>query len=184
MRFGIEASREAGRQHGHLYGDAMMTLVQDWRKAWGQGEFPYFWVQLANFGNASKSLVRVQEGQVKAAPLWSQQLPAYGCGRLRAGYTEELAKLAREPLADARGSVTRCELTGGFRAATVRERLYTNFASKVVFKQRSPLRHQIEDVHRVAPRIACGERGLHPVGFVFHALRFLLASRSAQRVRV
>jgi sialate O-acetylesterase len=66
-----QGESEAGRAHGHLYGDAMTALVQDWRKAWGQGEFPYFWVQLANYGNAAKNghWMRVQEGQVKATSL-------------------------------------------------------------------------------------------------------------------
>lgn len=66
-----QGESEAGRAQGHLYGDALMTLVQDWRKAFGQGDFPFFWVQLANYGNAAKNghWMRVQEGQVKAAAL-------------------------------------------------------------------------------------------------------------------
>ena len=48
-----------------------MTLVQDWRRAFGQGDFPFYWVQLANYGNAAKNghWMRVQEGQVKATAL-------------------------------------------------------------------------------------------------------------------
>jgi len=48
-----------------------MTLVNDWRRAFGEGDFPFFWVQLANFGNASKNghWMRVQEGQAKATAL-------------------------------------------------------------------------------------------------------------------
>jgi sialate O-acetylesterase len=48
-----------------------MTLTDDWRHAFGQGDFPFFWVQLANFGNAAKNghWMRVQEGQVKATAL-------------------------------------------------------------------------------------------------------------------
>ena len=48
-----------------------MTLVQDWRRAFGQGDFPFYWVQLANYGNAVKNghWMRVQEGQVKATAL-------------------------------------------------------------------------------------------------------------------
>lgn len=66
-----QGETEAGRGQGHIYGDALMTLVLDWRKAFGQGDFPFFWVQLANFANASKNghWMRVQEGQVKAASL-------------------------------------------------------------------------------------------------------------------
>ena len=66
-----QGESEAGRGLGHVYGEALETLVGDWRRAFGQGNFPFFYVQLANFGNAAKNghWMRVQEGQVKAAGL-------------------------------------------------------------------------------------------------------------------
>jgi sialate O-acetylesterase len=66
-----QGETEAGRAQGDIYGEAMMTLVQDWWRAFGQGEFPFFWVQLANFANAAKNghWMRVQEGQVHATAL-------------------------------------------------------------------------------------------------------------------
>ena len=66
-----QGETEAGRAQGQIYGDALMTLVQDWRRAFGQGDFPFYWVQLANYGNAVKNghWMRVQEGQVKATAL-------------------------------------------------------------------------------------------------------------------
>jgi sialate O-acetylesterase len=66
-----QGETEAGRAQGHIYGDAMMTLVQDWRRAFALGDFPFYWVQLANFGNAAKNghWMRVQEGQVHATAL-------------------------------------------------------------------------------------------------------------------
>jgi sialate O-acetylesterase len=66
-----QGETEAGRAQGHIYGDALMTLVQDWRRAFGQGDFAFYWVQLANYGNAVKNghWMRVQEGQVKATAL-------------------------------------------------------------------------------------------------------------------
>jgi sialate O-acetylesterase len=66
-----QGETESGRAQGHIYGEALMTLVEDWRKVFGQGDFPFFWVQLANFANAAKNghWMRVQEGQVKAAAL-------------------------------------------------------------------------------------------------------------------
>ncbi len=66
-----QGETEAGRGQGHIYGEALMTMVQDWRRAFGQGDFPFFWVQLANFGNASKNghWLKVQEGQTKAMAL-------------------------------------------------------------------------------------------------------------------
>jgi sialate O-acetylesterase len=66
-----QGETEAGRAQGHIYGEALMTLIQDWRRAFGQGDFPMYWVQLANYGNAAKNghWMRVQEGQVKATAL-------------------------------------------------------------------------------------------------------------------
>jgi len=66
-----QGETEAGRSQGHIYGDALMTLVQDWRRSFGEGDFPFFFVQLANFGSASKNghWMKVQEGQVKATAL-------------------------------------------------------------------------------------------------------------------
>jgi sialate O-acetylesterase len=66
-----QGETEAGRGQGHIYGDALMTLVQDWRRTFGQGDFPVFFVQLANFGSAAKNghWMKVQEGQVKATAL-------------------------------------------------------------------------------------------------------------------
>jgi sialate O-acetylesterase len=66
-----QGETEAGRTQGNIYGEALMTLVQDWRRAFGQGDFPFYWVQLANFANAPKNghWMRVQEGQVKATAL-------------------------------------------------------------------------------------------------------------------
>jgi sialate O-acetylesterase len=68
-----QGETEAGRAQGQIYGEALMTLVQDWRRAFGQGDFPMYWVQLANYGNAVKNghWMRVQEGQVKATALRS-----------------------------------------------------------------------------------------------------------------
>jgi sialate O-acetylesterase len=66
-----QGESEAGRGQGHLYDEALMTMVQDWRRAFGQGDFPFFWVQLANYANAAKNghWMRVQEGQAKATAL-------------------------------------------------------------------------------------------------------------------
>jgi sialate O-acetylesterase len=66
-----QGETEAGRAQGDIYGEALMTLVRDWRRAFGQGDFPMYWVQLANYGNAAKNghWMRVQEGQVKATAL-------------------------------------------------------------------------------------------------------------------
>jgi sialate O-acetylesterase len=66
-----QGETEAARARGDIYGEALMTLATDWRRAFAQGDFPFYWVQLANYGSAAKNghWMRVQEGQVKATAL-------------------------------------------------------------------------------------------------------------------
>jgi len=37
-------------EQGKLYAKQLPLLVEDWRHRWGQGDFPFAWVQLPNFG--------------------------------------------------------------------------------------------------------------------------------------
>ena len=40
---------------GELYYHKMRALVDGWRRKWGQGDFPFYYVQLANFGGVTGS---------------------------------------------------------------------------------------------------------------------------------
>ena len=58
----------ANRADGDVYLDKTVALVRGWRREWGQGDFPYFLVQLApyKYGNAKDtSLARLQEAQAR-----------------------------------------------------------------------------------------------------------------------
>lgn len=44
-----QGENNAGRGIPNLYGDQLSTLINDWRARWGQGDFPFAWVQLPNF---------------------------------------------------------------------------------------------------------------------------------------
>lgn len=48
-----QGESNTGRPKG--YADAMGAMIADWRQHWGQGDFPFFYVQLANF-QASKPI--------------------------------------------------------------------------------------------------------------------------------
>ncbi|MFV1967860.1 MAG: sialate O-acetylesterase, partial [Pirellulaceae bacterium] len=37
------------REDAHLYGLRLKTMIDEWREWWGQGEFPFEWVQLPNY---------------------------------------------------------------------------------------------------------------------------------------
>lgn len=47
-------SNAGNRDSGKLYATQLPLLIEDWRKRWGEGDFPFAWVQLPGFkpGNA------------------------------------------------------------------------------------------------------------------------------------
>lgn len=46
---------------GPYYSRALPAMIQDWRKQWGEGEFPFLIVQISSFNNNSFALVRDAE---------------------------------------------------------------------------------------------------------------------------
>jgi sialate O-acetylesterase len=51
------------------YSHAMETLVREWRAAWGEGDFPFFAVQLPPLKNVSNNpLVREQQAKILSVP--------------------------------------------------------------------------------------------------------------------
>jgi len=51
--FGIKGALwyqgESNAGRAYQYREIFPLMIQDWRKQWGQGDFPFLWVQLANF---------------------------------------------------------------------------------------------------------------------------------------
>ena len=66
-----QGENSSGRGFSHLYGHQLTTLINDWRARWGQGDFPFAWVQLPNFKAPQTQPVEtngwtlVQEGMLK-----------------------------------------------------------------------------------------------------------------------
>jgi len=52
----------------NLYGHVLQDLVQDWRKQWGEGDFPFYFVQLPGQENISNN-PRIREEQQKVLAL-------------------------------------------------------------------------------------------------------------------
>lgn len=44
-----QGENNAGRSYSTIYGDQLATLIGDWRQRWGQGDFPFLFVQLPNY---------------------------------------------------------------------------------------------------------------------------------------
>jgi sialate O-acetylesterase len=85
LRGAIWYQGEANRGDGMLYTEKMRTLIQGWRKVWGQGEFPFLFVQLAPckyFGDRNTGLDPVTPPSAEIRPsqrfpyIWQAQLDA------------------------------------------------------------------------------------------------------------
>lgn len=76
MRGAIWYQGEANRGDGMTYTEKMRTLIEGWRTAWGQGEFPFLFVQLAPcryFGDRNNGLDPVEPASAEIRP--SQRFP-------------------------------------------------------------------------------------------------------------
>jgi len=70
-----QGEANTGRADSPLYGILFSRLITDWREKWGQGDFPFLFVQIANISSPAKApsettgSIRVREGQLKALAL-------------------------------------------------------------------------------------------------------------------
>jgi sialate O-acetylesterase len=60
---------EANVEHAGEYAELLATLIHSWRAGWGQGELPFYLVQLANFGDTDqltdRGWARLREAQAE-----------------------------------------------------------------------------------------------------------------------
>ena len=66
-----QGGNEAIYKHGECYKTFLPILIEDWRKLWGQGDFPFLIVQLSPIGSQTKepresSWAEVRDGQRQA----------------------------------------------------------------------------------------------------------------------
>ena len=70
-----QGEANTSRHDAPLYGLLFSRLITDWREKWGQGDFPFLFVQLANISAPAKAPSEntgdplVREGQLKALTL-------------------------------------------------------------------------------------------------------------------
>lgn len=69
MRGAIWYQGEANESEGMKYYERMRALIGGWRKVWDEGEFPFYFVQIApyNYGDNPENLARLWEAQTTAA---------------------------------------------------------------------------------------------------------------------
>lgn len=59
-----------GPERAPLYARLFQTMIRDWRSAWGEGDFPFLFVQIANFNIAAENLwPDVRDAQRRALAL-------------------------------------------------------------------------------------------------------------------
>jgi sialate O-acetylesterase len=54
IRGAIWYQGESNAGRAYQYRDLFPFMIQNWRTAWGQGDFPFYWVQLADFNAEAK----------------------------------------------------------------------------------------------------------------------------------
>jgi len=65
-----QGESNAGPERAPLYAHLFQTMIQDWRRAWGQGDFPFLFVQIANFKTGPEAMwPEVRDAQRQALSL-------------------------------------------------------------------------------------------------------------------
>jgi len=64
-----QGEANASTQRAPLYGKLLQTMIGDWRRAWGIGDFPFLFVQLANYNAPESAWPTLREGQRRALAL-------------------------------------------------------------------------------------------------------------------
>ncbi len=53
-----------------LYHRLFRTMIEDWRKQWGEGDFPFLYVQISNFKSTpAEDWAAIREGQLQTLEL-------------------------------------------------------------------------------------------------------------------
>ena len=66
IRGAIWYQGESNMADGPLYTKKMRALIEGWREVWGQGEFPFYFVQLAPYRYGGTALARLWQAQTDA----------------------------------------------------------------------------------------------------------------------
>jgi len=69
MRGVIWYQGEGNAANPDQYRALFPAMIQDWRARWGQGDFPFLWVQLANFTQNKSDWARLREAQTATLSL-------------------------------------------------------------------------------------------------------------------
>lgn len=82
VKYGIKGAiwyqGESNAGRAYQYRDLFPTLIKDWRQAWGLGDFPFYFVQLANFMQKRDQPVDSNWAELREAQSMTLTLPHTG----------------------------------------------------------------------------------------------------------
>jgi len=78
IRGAIWYQGESNADRGYEYRTLFPTMIRDWRKAWGLGDFPFYFVQLANFMLEKDEPADSQWAELREAQTMTLSLPNTG----------------------------------------------------------------------------------------------------------
>lgn len=78
IRGAIWYQGESNAGRAYQYRNLFATMIQDWRNAWGQGEFPFLFVQLANFMPVKPEPMEDAWAELREAQTMALELPNTG----------------------------------------------------------------------------------------------------------
>jgi sialate O-acetylesterase len=78
IRGAIWYQGESNTGSAYQYRELFPTMIKDWRAKWGQGDFPFLFVQLANYMERNKKPVEDGWAELREAQLMTLELPSTG----------------------------------------------------------------------------------------------------------
>jgi sialate O-acetylesterase len=78
IRGAIWYQGEANAGRAYQYRELFPTMIKDWRKHWHNGDFPFYFVQLANFKEKQSQPVESDWAELREAQLMTLSLPNTG----------------------------------------------------------------------------------------------------------
>ena len=66
---------ESNASRAYQYREIFPLMIEDWRAQWGQGDFPFLWVQLANFRQPKAEPVDSDWAELREAQTMTLSLP-------------------------------------------------------------------------------------------------------------
>jgi sialate O-acetylesterase len=95
MRGALWYQGEGNANNGREYFLKMQSMIGDWRKSWGQGQFPFYFVQIAGIGTSPKDKPAGGDGRAK---IRNAQLEAMTIKNTGMVVTLDVSSLREHPL--------------------------------------------------------------------------------------